>query len=93
MNEERSKECVERLANQLTKQIDREGVTFFTKQYVEIGRNEVTLYYNSPNYQTPQRCNSARNYREMELIIGGLTGFPYLIERLDKETGEKTNDN
>jgi hypothetical protein len=89
MNEERSKECVEGLANQLTKQIDREGVTFFVKQCTEIGKNEIILYYNSPNYQTPQRCKSARNYQEMELIISGLTGFPYLIERLDKETGEE----
>ena len=82
MSEDVSRECVDRKVKRLTKQINREGIEFFVKQDF---RNDVVLYYNTPNYSEPQRCKTAQNYREMEALINGLTYYPDLLERLNRD--------
>lgn len=90
MTEEISKECIERGVKRLTQQINKEGIEFFVKQDF---RNDVVLYYNTPNYSEPQRCKTAHNYRDMELLLDGLTSYPDLLERLNHDKLKKETKN
>lgn len=91
MTEEISKECmeIERKVKQLTQQINREGVEFFVKRDF---RDDVVLYYKTPNYSEPQRCKTAHNYRDMGLLLDGLTYYPDLLERLNHDDKLKTKE-
>lgn len=82
MTEEVSRECVDRGVKRLTQQINREGIEFFVKQDF---RNDVVLYYNTPNYSEPQRCQTTQNYKDMETLIHGLTYYLDLLERLNRD--------
>ena len=75
------KYCVENSLKLLNRQINREGIEF----YIEDSFDSVVLYYRTPHYKSPQRSKTTKNYREMELILAGLTGYSHLIERLDQE--------
>jgi hypothetical protein len=82
MNEEVSRERADRGVKRLTKQINREGIEFFVKQDF---RNDVVLYYSTPNYSEPQRCQTTHNYKDMEALIHGLTYYLDLLERLNRD--------
>ena len=82
MTEEVSRECVDRGVKRLTQQINREGIEFVVKQDF---RNDVVLYYNTPNYSEPQRCQTTQNYKDMETLIHGLTYYLDLLERLNRD--------
>lgn len=89
MNEEVSRKCLNRKVEQLTKQINQEGIEFFVERDFQ---DDVVLYYETPNYSEPQRCKTAHNYRDMGLLLDGLTYYPDLLERLNHDDKLKTKE-